>query len=188
MALEWYSLGARRATATQTHASRAIDLDRLFAARRRRPRIGRAPFRLTTRDGSPPGLPPLHASSARVCRTPVRQGGVRSGAALLVLRDLGRTLQRGRGPLHSADLHPMPVRAPSPARRATRPARPGQPWLQWGCPIEGCGRWVIGPWELEGHTAAEHPGWTATYELLRPYPNQRQRVVYRRSAAPSSAG
>jgi hypothetical protein len=63
---------------------------------------------------------------------------------------------------------------------------PGQPWLQWGCPIEGCGQWVIGPWELEGHTAAEHPGWTATYELLRLYPNQRQRVVYRRSAPPGS--
>jgi hypothetical protein len=53
-------------------------------------------------------------------------------------------------------------------------------------PIDGCGRWFIGPWDLEWHTAAEHPGWTATYELLRPYPNQRQRVVYRRSAAPTS--
>jgi hypothetical protein len=58
---------------------------------------------------------------------------------------------------------------------------PGQPWLKWGCPIEGCGQWVLGPWELEAHTVAEHPGWTATYELLRPYPNQRQRVVYRRA-------
>jgi hypothetical protein len=63
---------------------------------------------------------------------------------------------------------------------------PGQPWEQWGCPIDGCGRWFLGPWDLEGHTAAEHPGWTATYELLRPYPNQRQRVVYRRSAPPAS--
>ena len=36
---------------------------------------------------------------------------------------------------------------------------PGQPWEKWGCPIKDCGRWVIGPWELEGHTAAEHPGW-----------------------------
>ena len=41
---------------------------------------------------------------------------------------------------------------------------PGQPWEQWGCPIDGCGRWVLGPWDLEGHTTAEHPGWTATYE------------------------
>jgi hypothetical protein len=65
---------------------------------------------------------------------------------------------------------------------------PGQPWLQWGCPIQGCDSWFLGPWDLEGHTAAEHPGWTATYELLRPYPNQRQRVVYRRSAAPTSEG
>jgi hypothetical protein len=56
---------------------------------------------------------------------------------------------------------------------------PGQPWAKWGCPIKGCGRWILGPWDLEGHTAAEHPGWTATYELLRPYPNQRQHVVYR---------
>ena len=63
---------------------------------------------------------------------------------------------------------------------------PGQPWLKWGCPIEGCEQWVIGPWGLEWHTEAEHPGWTATYELLRPYPNQRMRVVYRRSAAPTS--
>jgi hypothetical protein len=63
---------------------------------------------------------------------------------------------------------------------------PGQPWLKWGCPIEGCGRWVMGPWDLEGHTAAEHLGWRATYDLLRPYPNQRQRVVYRRNAPPAS--
>jgi hypothetical protein len=63
---------------------------------------------------------------------------------------------------------------------------PGQPWEKWGCPIEGCGRWVLGPWDLEGHTAAAHPGWTATYQLLRPYPNQRQWVVYRRSTPPAS--
>ena len=62
---------------------------------------------------------------------------------------------------------------------------PGQPWAKWGCPIDGCGRWFHGPWFLEGHTAAEHPGWTATYKLLRPYPNQRQRVVYRRGAPPA---
>jgi hypothetical protein len=63
---------------------------------------------------------------------------------------------------------------------------PGDPWFQWGCPIEGCDKRFIGPWDLEWHTAAEHPGWTATYELLRPYPNQRMRVVYRRSSAPTS--
>jgi hypothetical protein len=48
---------------------------------------------------------------------------------------------------------------------------PGQPWDKWGCPIAGCGQWLLGPWDLEWHTAAEHPDWTATYELLRPYPN-----------------
>jgi hypothetical protein len=61
---------------------------------------------------------------------------------------------------------------------------PGQPWLKWGCPIEGCGQWVIGPWDLEGHTAAEHPGWTATYERVRPYPDQLLRVVYRQAEGP----
>jgi hypothetical protein len=64
---------------------------------------------------------------------------------------------------------------------------PGDPWFQWGCPIEGCGRWVVGPWELEGHTEAEHPGWTASYELLRSYPNQRMRVVYRRGERPPAS-
>jgi hypothetical protein len=62
---------------------------------------------------------------------------------------------------------------------------PGQPWEKWGCPINGCGKWFPGPWYLEGHAAAEHPGWMATYELLRPYPNQRQRVVYRHHAPPA---
>ena len=63
---------------------------------------------------------------------------------------------------------------------------PGQPWEQWGCPIKGCGRWSSAPGTWRGHTAAQHPGWTATYELLRPYPNQRQRVSYRRDAPPAS--
>jgi hypothetical protein len=63
---------------------------------------------------------------------------------------------------------------------------PGQPWETWGRPIDGCGHWFLTPWYLEWHTAAEHLGWTATYELLRPYPNQRQRVVYRRGAPPAS--
>jgi hypothetical protein len=51
-----------------------------------------------------------------------------------------------------------------------------------GLPDPGLRPVVPRPWDLEGHTAAEHPGWTAAYQLLRPYPNQRQRVVYRRSA------
>jgi hypothetical protein len=58
--------------------------------------------------------------------------------------------------------------------------RPGEPHLQWGCPL--CGYWAGLPWFLEGHTDAEHPGWTATYELVRPLPRQVLRVVYRRVA------
>jgi hypothetical protein len=27
---------------------------------------------------------------------------------------------------------------------------PGEPWLKWGCPIQGCGHRVIIPHELEG--------------------------------------
>src|SRR5829696_9039474 len=61
---------------------------------------------------------------------------------------------------------------------------PGEPWLKWSCPIQGCGHRVIGPWELEEHAAAEHPGWVARYELVRPYPNQLQRVVYRQGRGP----
>jgi hypothetical protein len=60
------------------------------------------------------------------------------------------------------------------------------PGSSGGCPIGVCGRWFLGPWDLEGHTADQHPDWTATYGLLRPYPNQRQRVVYRRNAPPTS--
>jgi hypothetical protein len=62
---------------------------------------------------------------------------------------------------------------------------PGEPWLQWGCPIQGCGHRVIIPHELEGHAAAEHPGWVARYELVRPYPNQLERVVYRPAEDPA---
>jgi hypothetical protein len=54
---------------------------------------------------------------------------------------------------------------------------PGEPWLKWTYSIQGCGHRVIGPCELEGHAAAAHPGWVARYELVRPYPNQLQRVV-----------
>ena len=62
---------------------------------------------------------------------------------------------------------------------------PGEPWLKWSCPIQGCGHRVIGPWELEDHAAAAHPGWVARYELLRPYPNQLQRVVFRQVEEPA---
>jgi hypothetical protein len=40
------------------------------------------------------------------------------------------------------------------------------------------------PWDLETHAAAEHPGWVARYELVRPLPNQHERVVYRRVKEP----
>ena len=62
---------------------------------------------------------------------------------------------------------------------------PEEPWLKWACPIQGCCHRVIGPWELEEHTAAEHPGWVARYELLRPYPHQLQRLVYRQIEDPA---
>ena len=64
---------------------------------------------------------------------------------------------------------------------------PGQPWEQWGCPIKGCGHRAIGPDELESHTVAEHPGWVAVYELLRPSPNQLQRVVVWRVQEPPAS-
>jgi hypothetical protein len=53
------------------------------------------------------------------------RGGVRGGAALFLLRDLDRALQRGRGPVHGADLHPLPGGPPGPAGHAARPPRPG---------------------------------------------------------------
>jgi hypothetical protein len=53
-------------------------------------------------------------------------------------------------------------------------ADPREPWSAWRCPIEGCGYEVVLPWWLVGHTAAEHPGWTATWV------GERMRVVYRR--------
>ena len=61
-----------------------------------------------------------------------------------------------------------------PAELVVRPEF-GEPWLQWGCPIRGCGHRVVLPWWLVGHTAAEHSGWTATWEA------EAMRVVYQRS-------
>jgi hypothetical protein len=112
--------------------------------------------------------------------------GVRSGAALFLLRDLDRPFSEIEGLFTVLICIPcLEVRQAQPDRLLGLHA-PGQAWEQWGCPIDGCGRWFIGPWDLEWHTEAEHPGWTATYELLRPCPNQRQRVVYRRSEPPAS--
>jgi hypothetical protein len=61
---------------------------------------------------------------------------------------------------------------------------PGQPYLQWTCPL--CTHRVFWPRDLEGHTAQQHPGWTAVFEILSPYPHQRLRVVYRRSGGSGS--
>lgn len=58
---------------------------------------------------------------------------------------------------------------------------PSEPWLGWGCPIEGCGYRVVLPWWLVGHTAAEHSGWTATWEA------EWMRVVDRRVESPEAS-
>jgi hypothetical protein len=55
---------------------------------------------------------------------------------------------------------------------------PGRPWYHWGCAL--CQARVIWPRDLEGHTTEAHSGWTATFEIVRPYPRQILRVVYRR--------
>ena len=60
----------------------------------------------------------------------------------------------------------------------------GQPWYRWGCPLPGCDCWVILPWDLETHATADHPGWVARYELVRPLPRQHERVVFRRVKEP----
>jgi hypothetical protein len=39
-----------------------------------------------------------------------------------------------------------------------------EPYLRWACPLAGCDFRAELPWPLERHTAAEHPGWTATFE------------------------
>jgi hypothetical protein len=55
---------------------------------------------------------------------------VRSGAALFLLRDRDRALQRDRGPVHGADLHPLPggpqTTGPSQARRNRVRTSPGR--------------------------------------------------------------
>jgi hypothetical protein len=71
-----------------------------------------------------------------------------------------------------------PRRDPDPPAELLARHDPGEPWYQWGCAL--CEAGVIWPGDLEGHTAKAHPGWTATFEVVRPYPRQLLRVVYRR--------
>src|SRR3712207_575791 len=66
---------------------------------------------------------------------------------------------------------------------AARPARghgpepllpaydPGHPYLHWTCAL--CPQQVFWGGDLEDHTAQQHPGWTAEFEILQPYPQQR---------------
>jgi hypothetical protein len=48
-------------------------------------------------------------------------------------------------------------------------------------------QWVVLPEDLEGHTAASHPGWVARYQVVRPLPNQLEHVVFRRVEQPSAS-
>lgn len=63
----------------------------------------------------------------------------------------------------------------------------GQPWYQWGCPLPSCDWWVILPWDLQAHAAADHPCWVARDELVRPLPRQYERVVFRRVEEPPTS-
>jgi hypothetical protein len=64
--------------------------------------------------------------------------------------------------------------APEPTELVVLPDL-AEPWLQYGCPLAGYDFRCSPPWDLEQHTAAEHPGWTATFEAADLW-----RVVYRR--------
>jgi hypothetical protein len=98
---------------------------------------------------------------------------------MLFLRDHRRAVSRRRGRPAAADVPELPGR-PGPRRRAAGRYDPGQPYLQWTCAL--CPQQVFWGRDLEGHTAQHHPGWTATFEIVQPYPRQVLRVVYRRTA------
>jgi hypothetical protein len=74
---------------------------------------------------------------------------------------------------------------PDPPAELLADHDPGQPWLHWGCAL--CDHRVVMPQQLEVHTAAEHPGWVARYEIVRPYPRQLLRVVFRRVEEPPAS-
>jgi hypothetical protein len=59
---------------------------------------------------------------------------------------------------------------------------PERLWWQWSCPL--CEHRATVPWDLEAHTTHQHPGWTARFEVVRPYPRQLLRVIYYRSDGP----
>jgi hypothetical protein len=63
---------------------------------------------------------------------------------------------------------------------------PGQPWAKWGSPIKGCGQWFSAPGSWRDMLRPRIRAGRRPTSLLRPYPNQRQRVVYRRSLPPAS--
>jgi hypothetical protein len=86
---------------------------------------------------------------------------------VFLLRDLDRSVPGGRG------LFPLLMCAACRAVRSGPAPEPDElivhanlrePYLQWACPLAGCDFRAELPWPLERHTAAEHPGWTATFE------------------------
>jgi hypothetical protein len=105
-------------------------------------------------------------------------GDVRSGAALLVLRDLAGPFREVEGLFTVLMCVSCRAVRSGDLGEVLAYHDPGQPWLQWGCPLEGCRLWVVLPEDLEGHTAAEHPGWVARYELVRPLPDQLERHLW----------
>ncbi len=59
---------------------------------------------------------------------------------------------------------------------------PGQPWAKWAVQLRAAAVGSSAPGIWRGTPRLSIRAGQPTYELLRPYPNQRQRVVYRRSA------
>jgi hypothetical protein len=107
--------------------------------------------------------------------------------------DHQRALPPGAGPVLTAHVPWLSGARTNSNRGPDQPAEllahhdRGQPWYQWGCPLPGCDWWVILPWDLEAHAAADHPGWAARYELVRPLPRQYERVVFRRIEEPPTS-
>jgi hypothetical protein len=75
------------------------------------------------------------------------------------------------------------TRAEMPDRPAVLLAgyHPGEPWLKWACPVEGCTYREILPWGLEAHAAVEHAGWFAEWQA------EGFRVVFRRVEGPTAS-